>query len=565
MVLILHEEQTMRKVVILGAGLATRLYPITHHIPKVLVNYKQHTILKNLHDIYSQLGADEIILVVHSKFANMVQAYAKQEDLKITIRCVDESFGSAYALASIEHDLHGHNVVLNWCDIIPDFGSWSWDQNAIYTKGQECRYNFDGKYISNVGSTGGNVVGIYQLKDWEFYMGDTAEEINEACAGQDFVEFLYGEIFEQSELMNLVDLGDMPKLKAAHSKKTLNRSFNTVDIDEEENVVFKYANNKQGVELQDKELNWYAKVNSDNVPKILDIQDNFFVMERIQGKPAFEYIKETKDHSIAYEVLKSLRFGGEIYASEEVIERDFTKEFYTKVIDRCESIQSLIDSFGPVTHVNNIKLGRLKPMLKQALAHLIKYHHETQGRFYNIIHGDPNFSNTIVTDDKQIKFIDPRGYFGETMIHGPRLYDEAKVLYAISGYDQFNSDASWGEFSIEGDKAFVSIEPLTNKPVFFNNHHRLALGIIWIALGGYFKNNPLKAVASYYYGMSLLSKQLKKMGRLLQDGSITHDTDEPIVATLITKNPGKWVLLDKETGVEYRPIGGDITHQWERI
>lgn len=561
----------MKKAVILGAGLATRLYPITHHIPKVLVNYKQDTILSNLYTIYSDLGADEIIVVVHSKFAETVRAYCEQEGFNVTIRTVDEAYGSAYALAKLHKDLDGHNVIVNWCDIIPDFGSWSWNVNAIYVKGDECRYNFDGENITNVGSTGGNVVGIYQFKDWEFYMGSTDEEIHEYCKGRDFVEFLYGSAFNKSELMNLIDLGDMPKLEKAHEVRELNRSFNAVEIGEE--TVTKFALTEQGRALQKDEISWYLKVKSDSVPQLVSVNENNFEMERIKGKPAFEYIKSKSSLArpqIVDAILDALKFSTDTYfVSPETVRRDFTKEFYTKVIDRCESIQPLIDSFGKITHVNYTKIGRLKPMLKQALEHLIRYHNRSQGQ-YSVIHGDPNFSNTMITDNGEVKFIDPRGYFGETKIYGPKLYDEAKVLYAVSGYDEFNANPTWGQFTIDETtcNVTININPLVykyGKMSSFNEYHHLAVAIIWIALGGYFKNNPLKAVAAYYKGMELLTKQLRNMGRVLQDGSISYDVAEPITATLITKNPGKWVLTDKETGVSYRPIGGDITHQWERI
>lgn len=563
----------MRKAVILGAGLATRLYPITHHIPKVLVNYKQDTILKNLHMIYSDLGAEEIIVVVHSRFKDMVQAYADQEGLKLTIHCVDESFGSAYALATMDRMLHGHNVVVNWCDIIPDFGSWCWEQNTIYVKGNECRYNFDGHRITNVGATGGNVVGIYQFHDWEFYMGETLEEINEYCQGQDFVDFLYGEAFAYSELRDLIDLGDKPKLEKAHAVRELNRSFNAVEISED--TVEKFALTEKAKELQANELAWYDAISGNqSVPAILGRRENSFDMERIKGIPMFDHMhKITQPGRVVMvdNILDALRFSRtDIYASEEQIEEDFTKEFYTKVIDRCASIQPLIDSFGEIERVNYTKIGRLKPMLKQALNHLIKYQHESAGRRYYVIHGDPNFSNTMLSTQGDVKFIDPRGYFGNTKIHGPRLYDEAKVLYAISGYDDFNADPMWGGLSIDetAKNAIIDIEPLIykyEKMDTFNDYHHLAVAVIWIALGGYFKNNPLKAVSAYYYGMALLTQQLRKMGRLLQDGTIAKDLPEAITATLITKNSDKWELLDKETGVRYKPIGGDITHQWERI
>ncbi|UIS65564.1 nucleotidyl transferase [Enterobacter phage vB_EclM_Q7622] len=561
----------MKKAVILGAGLATRLYPITHHIPKVLVNYKQDTILKNLATIYTDLGADEVIVVVHSKFQGMVEAYAEQEGLKINVQTVDESYGSAYALALLHPILDGHNVVVNWCDIIPDFGSWSWGDNAIYTKGDECRYNFDGEYLSNVGATGGNVVGIYQFKDWEFFMGITKEEINNHCQGQDFVDFVYGKSMRQSELLNLIDLGDKPKLANAHSERELNRSFNSVEINED--TVTKIAVTEQGRKLQEDEVKWYYSVHSNSIPQIVNYNKEAgeFEMERIHGLPMFEHIKTLKSNariSMIDKILDALRFEDAMSKSidRKEIEADFKKEFHDKVIDRCASIQPVIDSFGKITHVNGVKIGRLVPMLKQALNHLVRYQYSKR---YHVIHGDPNFSNTMITfTDGDIKFIDPRGYFGNTKIYGPRLYDEAKVLYAVSGYDEFNADALWGGLNIEGEHAYVNIEPLIykyEKMDTFNEHHHLAVAIIWIALGGYFKNNPLKAVSAYYYGMYLLTKQLRKMGRMLKDGTVAKDLPEAITATLITKNSDKWELIDKETGAVYKPIGGDITHQWERI
>ncbi|AJD81862.1 hypothetical protein YenMTG1_054 [Yersinia phage vB_YenM_TG1] len=557
----------MKKAVILGAGLATRLYPMTHHLPKVLVNYKQHTILKNLHDIYTDLGADEIIVVIHSKFAATVEAYAKQENLNITIRTVDEAYGSAYALALLSEDLHSHNVLLNWCDIIPDFGGFKWHANTIYVKGNECRYDFDGEVISNVGSTGGNVVGIYQVADWEFDFGTTKEEIHRWTKEKDFIEFLRGQSFEYSELANLIDLGDKPKLITAHSKGEINRSFNSIEILDD--TVIKHAVNAQGQALQRDELDWYAKVESDSVPKIVAVDTNSFEMDRIVGVTAYEWLKNVpRDSQIKYvkNILDALNFSEETICSHDLYKEDFKKEIITKVLDRCKSIQPLIDSFGKVEYVNDVKIGRLKTLLTQAYNHLTHYH-EFAVDEYTVIHGDPNFSNTMMTIGGDVKFIDPRGYFGNTKIYGPRTYDEAKVLYAISGYDSFNSQPDWGGLVINGTRAYVSNDSLIQDYTeleMFDDHHHLWVAIIWIALGGYFKNNPLKAVSAYYYGMYLLSKQLNKMGRLLEDGSISKDG--PVVqATLITKNPGKWILLDKETGVQYRPIGGDIKHQWERI
>ena len=46
--------------------------------------------------------------------------------------------------------------------------------------------------------------------------------------------------------------------------------------------------------------------------------------------------------------------------------------------------------------------------------------------------------------------------------------------------------------------------------------------------------------------------------RILQDGSKVDSYDHPIDLVIHTKAPGKWKLIDMETGQEY--IGSDIAH-----
>ena len=168
-------------------------------------------------------------------------------------------------------------------------------------------------------------------------------------------------------------------------------------------------------------------------------------------------------------------------------------------------------------------------------------------------------------DDSGVRLIDPRGYFCKTKLFGPQIYDEAKVLYALSGYDEFNSDPMWGGLSISGAEATVKINELDsfyNKN--FNVFPRLWVAVIWIALAGYFKNNPIKSVSAYYYGMHLLTRTLDESGRRLRNGGVSHDTGL-VTAMLKTKNPDKWVLTDKETGQKYRPNKELDGFDWEKI
>lgn len=54
-----------------------------------------------------------------------------------------------------------------------------------------------------------------------------------------------------------------------------------------------------------------------------------------------------------------------------------------------------------------------------------------------------------------------------------------------------------------------------------------------------------------------LVKQIKT--RKLLDGSEVDDYDHPIDLILHTKAPGKWKLIDLETGQEY--LGSEISHE----
>lgn len=551
----------MKKVVILGAGLATRLYPITHHIPKVLVNYKQHTILKHLYDTYKQYNPHQIIVVVHSKFARQVEAYAKLFDLDILVRTVDEAYGSAYAISRVSDMLNGHDVVFNWCDVIPTFDSFSWDNDSIYTFGNECRYKFDGTSIQEVGATGGNIVGIYQIKDFHFDTFESKDEANEYYRGRDFIDMLSPEEFYQDELKQLIDLGDKPKLLEAHKDKEICRAFNQIKFDE--TTVTKTALDAQGRSLQQSELNWYAHVDSNNIPTIVSTSKDSFTMTRIDGDLMSNVFKQEHIKPL----LDALKFSSEtVHINPEDKLVDFEYEVKVKVLQRCNDIRQLINSFGTITHVNGIKIGRLETMLSQALNHL-KF--ENIDKPYEVCHGDPNFSNTLVDKDGNIKFIDPRGYFGKTKVYGPKIYDEAKILYAISGYDEFNSDPMWGSFKVENEHATVKVNSLLDIDSLseFNIFHRLWVAVIWIALAGYFKNNPLKAVGAYYYGMYLLTNYLNKAGRRLLDGTVSHDLENgaTVECVLETKNRGKWLLVDLETGQKYRPARNDWAHEWEKL
>jgi len=53
--------------------------------------------------------------------------------------------------------------------------------------------------------------------------------------------------------------------------------------------------------------------------------------------------------------------------------------------------------------------------------------------------------------------------------------------------------------------------------------------------------------------------------RILHDGKIVEELDEARVYSIKTRCPDKWVLIDMETGEQYRPYRTDGKNDWEQV
>ncbi|MBQ8549384.1 MAG: nucleotidyltransferase family protein [Lachnospiraceae bacterium] len=74
------------KCLILAAGYATRLYPLTENFPKPLLKVGEKTILDWLIDDIDTLGlVDEYVVISNHKFAHHFDAWAKEKQQKITV------------------------------------------------------------------------------------------------------------------------------------------------------------------------------------------------------------------------------------------------------------------------------------------------------------------------------------------------------------------------------------------------------------------------------------------------------------------------------------------------
>jgi hypothetical protein len=75
-------------------------------------------------------------------------------------------------------------------------------------------------------------------------------------------------------------------------------------------------------------------------------------------------------------------------------------------------------------------------MFRRVEADLASYEREGRWHHANVIHGDPVFSNVLLTDDGRIYLLDMRGELGSHLtLQGDLTYDLSKVYQSLLGYD----------------------------------------------------------------------------------------------------------------------------------
>lgn len=103
------------KCLILAAGYATRLYPLTENFPKPLLEVQNKTILDWLIDDIDALGiVDEYVVISNHKFAHHFDKWAMEKTQKVTV--VDDGTSTNETRLGAVRDIQFAIDKLNLCD-----------------------------------------------------------------------------------------------------------------------------------------------------------------------------------------------------------------------------------------------------------------------------------------------------------------------------------------------------------------------------------------------------------------------------------------------------------------
>lgn len=285
--------------------------------------------------------------------------------------------------------------------------------------------------------------------------------------------------------------------------------FNKIYIDYNKKLVKKECINSDGLFKLNNEINIYKFIINNNIkfpiPKIYNMYDNFYVMDYLHDYVSLYKIINNDNCDFYVNKIKSklniLHSFHKKQVSKEEYYNNLTIEIETKIIERYDKIKDIVNKYNYITTVNGIEILSFNKLLYLINSSIYELINKNQDFVFVPIHGDCQFNNILcneLLDD--IIFIDPRGYYGNSTIYGIPEYDDAKLLFALSGYDEFDNRVI-NELNIDGNELFLEINIIDKNYMNTKDLTTLLMLSIWLGNSHSFKNNEYKTVYSYFIAL----------------------------------------------------------------
>jgi hypothetical protein len=479
----------MERVCILAAGSGTRLYPLTQHVPKHLVEIHGRPLLHHIVD-YWKPYCQNFIIIVSPAYVHLTRVYMSRMKVSCVVLPCDNKVGTADALDDTLHDHHSLNTLFTWCDLYPtsaiDPSIFDTSTPIVFTSSNNnARYMFSDGSIRHVGQSG-NVTGMYYVPDYTGFP---------RVPGRiDVCDVLFPPL--QSYEVEVVDVGDTPKYLDVFRSSIHCRSFN--NLERRGDTMVKKTSTPCGREILHYEHQLYLHVKGHPAfPRVVNFEDGMLVTEYLEGYTPLYLRPEMRDR--AYQTLEQLHTIETKPVSRETFIDELLKETVLKIYKRRSKIEDILEHIPKRLIVNGVHIISFEEAMKRLL-HVVTSYTPPECTFH-VIHGDPNFGNILVKEN-DVKLIDPRGFFGSGTIYGPKEYDQAKFFYGLSGYDSFHNDPMF-TFELTDNEITFDIKTIDDSQMKSGDIRTSLMVSLWLALPQYLETNYTKLVASYYHSLYL--------------------------------------------------------------
>jgi hypothetical protein len=249
------------------------------------------------------------------------------------------------------------------------------------------------------------------------------------------------------------------------------------------------------------------------IPKIFDFSENQYEMEFLQNyKPLYlVYEKFSSDYqkeiiNKIYNSLSKLHFYKNYRKDVAEIILNIKMETEDKLLERYSQIEKVVKKYNHITYVNGTEIYNFDTTLKILNRMIDKYIEKNKDKLeLGLIHGDCQFNNILINDKRELKFIDPRGYFGNIEMYGIPEYDFAKVKFALSGYDDFDNKIIDSLIYKSEKEILIDIghDKETITKILDYSFETLLMLTIWLGNPHSFITNEYKMITSYFFGLYL--------------------------------------------------------------
>lgn len=504
------------KVIVQAGGLGTRMKGLTALKPKVMISVFNKPILFHLFDLVKKKApSSEFIIIGDYKFEVLekyLTVFAKNNNYILT-----RSQGKGNA-AGIKDALRlvpeNEPVMIVWSDLIlPETLNFEpFDGCQVGVVDFPCSWSVKENKLTHVPSNRDGLAGLYIFSD-KSLLDSLPEEGS-------FTEWLASQSFpiKALPLTNCKDVGTLQAFQNLDNSKYRCRPYNQITIDGER--VVKTGLTPDAKVYIEREVSWYNKLASygfENMPKLLSSSP--MTLSRIKGQNLFlSALTPDAKRQVFVHLLNALENLHSL-DKKEASSWDIYNEYFKKTIDRLRSVSHAI----PFANRKIIKINGkdcINVLQNQSLLRE-KVLKTLMNTFYTPIHGDCQLTNTLLDENGKIFFIDPRGYFGKSLILGDCRYDWAKVYFAIAGnFDQFNIknftlciDNDSVNYQIgSGGWEFLKEFFFSQLPTGEGNEKEIELihSIIWLSMASHAWEDFDSMCVAFYNGTYLFNAWLEK-------------------------------------------------------
>jgi len=493
-------------------GLGTRMQYLTTNKPKCMISALGSPLIKHLKSAFK----DSKLVIIGSYKFEILKQY-----LPIIFNEVDYDLiytkgkGSASGIkTALKYIPQSTPFGVVWSDILfrerVPLDKLSKDNYIGLTNNNFCRWTMKNQELVEEGGTKNGIFGFFIFKNKKVIEDvPSSGEFVKYLSKKDKVGFkpLYLDIYEVGTIEKYNSLISDPRIKNT-------RFFNSIEM--KRGIVVKRVVDERFTKLINLEYKWYkyvSKYNYKNIPELIGFPP--LKISFINGKHPFDFNASNFERKKILDKIFDTLF--KLHDLEQIAydANEDREVLVNKTISRIDSVKPLLPKSKFKLNGVDINLKKVKSNIRTAFQKInLKPN-------FTVIHGDPTFSNMLITASGEVKLLDPRGYYGKREIFGNPYYDFAKLYYScIGNYDQFNLKRFILKLDMNDKKGYLSItsngyEEVAQE-VFDERFSKVELkvikimhALIWLALSGYVLDDYDSIIASYLNGARLLQRELR--------------------------------------------------------